>query len=37
MPDENIRFIFEKVQYFLSFLWYCCVLTGDTVYEKYNK
>ena len=36
-PDKNSIFIFEKGLDFLHLLWYCCVLTGGTANEKYNK
>ena len=32
-----IDFISEKGLDFRPFLWYCCVLTGGTEYEKYDK
>ena len=33
----KVGFVFEKGLDFLSFLWYCCVLTGGTANEKYDK
>lgn len=32
--EKNI-FIFEKSLDFCNLLWYCCVLTGGTAYEKH--
>ena len=32
-----IDFIFEKGLDFQNVLWYCCVLTGGTANEKYDK
>lgn len=34
---QKIGFIFEKVLYFLSLLWYVVVLKGGTTHEKYDK
>ena len=34
---KKIGFVFEKVLDFLSLLWYVVVLTGGTIYEKYDK
>ena len=34
---KKVGFIFEKVLDFLSFLWYCVVLTGGATYGKHYK
>ena len=34
---EKVGLIFEKGLDFILLLWYCCVLTGGTTNEKYDK